>query len=183
MIDELTTDRLRLRPWQERDRALYAEMNADPIVMRYEAAMLTRRQSNVQADEIDALLCERGGLGMFASELRETGNVIGFTVVIAVDFDAHFAPATEIGWRLVPSAWRHGYATEAARALAKRAFEVLRLNEIVAFSVAGNARSRAVMRRLGMTHDLADDFDHPEIQAGSSLRRHVLYRLGAEDLK
>lgn len=181
VIDEVSTDRLRLRLWQKRDRGRYAEMNADPVVMRYEPAILTRRESDAQADGIDALLAERGGLGMFASELRGTGEVIGFTVVIAVDFDAHFAPAVEIGWRLVPSAWRQGYATEAARALASRAFEVLRLPEIVAFSVAGNARSRAVMRRLGMTHDLSDDFDHPEIQAGTPLCHHVLYRLRAAD--
>jgi ribosomal-protein-alanine N-acetyltransferase len=183
MIDQLMTDRLQLRRWQNRDRARYAEMNADPIVMRYEPAMLTRSRSDAQADEIDSLLSERGGLGMFASELRETNEVIGFTAVIAVDFDAHFAPATEIGWRLIPSAWRQGYATEAARALAKCSFEVLRLPEIVAFSVAGNARSRAVMRCLGMTHELADDFEHPEIAVGSPLRRHVLYRLKAENLR
>jgi RimJ/RimL family protein N-acetyltransferase len=183
MIDRLMTDRLQLRLWQDRDRARYAEMNADPIVMRYEPAMLTRQESDAQVDEINLLLSERGSFGMFASELRETKEVIGFTAVIAVDFDAHFAPATEIGWRLIPSAWRHGYATEAARALVKRTFEVLQLPEIVAFSVADNARSRAVMCRLGMTHDLADDFDHPEIEEGSPLRHHVLYRLKAENLK
>lgn len=183
MIDQVMTDRLRLRPWHDRDRARYAEMNADPIVMRYEPALLTRRESDAQADEINSLLSDRGGLGMFASELCETNEVIGFTAVVAVDFDAHFAPATEIGWRLIPSVWRRGYATEAARALAKRTFEMLRLPEIVAFSVADNARSRAVMRRLGMTHEHADDFDHPEIEAGSPLRHHVLYRLKAENLK
>jgi ribosomal-protein-alanine N-acetyltransferase len=33
------------------------------------------------------------------------------------------------------------------------------------------------MRRLGMTHDPADDFDHPKLREGHSLQRHVLYRL------
>ena len=50
--------------------------------------------------------------------------------------------------------------------------------EIVAYTAAGNARSRAVMRRLGMRHDEADDFDHPHVLDGD-LRRHVLYRLTA----
>ena len=43
-----------------------------------------------------------------------------------------------------------------------------------------NVRSRAVMERIGMTHDPADDFDHPNIAVGSPLRRHVLYRLSRE---
>ena len=33
------------------------------------------------------------------------------------------------------------------------------------------------MRRIGMTHDEADDFDHPRLPPGHRLRRHVLYRL------
>jgi hypothetical protein len=33
------------------------------------------------------------------------------------------------------------------------------------------------MRRLGMRHDAAGDFDHPRVVEGSPLRRHVLYRL------
>jgi RimJ/RimL family protein N-acetyltransferase len=42
-----------------------------------------------------------------------------------------------------------------------------------------NARSRRVMKRLGMTHDPAEDFPHPGIAAGDRLRPHVLYRLAA----
>ena len=83
----------------------------------------------------------------------------------------------EIGWRLARPAWGHGYATEAARAAAAFAFGTLGLDELVSFTTAGNERSRAVMRRLGMTHDPADDFDHPALAAGDPLRRHVLYRL------
>jgi ribosomal-protein-alanine N-acetyltransferase len=46
----------------------------------------------------------------------------------------------------------------------------------VAFTVPANIRSRRVMDRLGMTHDPADDFEHPRIAEGHPLRRHVLYR-------
>ena len=55
-------------------------------------------------------------------------------------------------------------------------FEELRLNEIVSFTVPHNVRSRRVMERLGMTHDPAEDFDHPLLPDGDPLRRHVLYR-------
>jgi hypothetical protein len=50
------------------------------------------------------------------------------------------------------------------------------LGEVVSFTSTVNDRSRAVMRRLGMTHDPADDFDHSRVPPGP-LRRHVLYRM------
>jgi RimJ/RimL family protein N-acetyltransferase len=83
----------------------------------------------------------------------------------------------EIGWRLDRHAWGHGYATEAARAAAGFAFTVLGLDELVSFTSDGNARSRAVMERLGMTRDEGGDFHHPNVPAGHALRPHVLYRL------
>ena len=52
-----------------------------------------------------------------------------------------------------------------------------RFDEIVSFTVPANTRSRRVMERLGMTHDPAEDFDHPRLPEGHPLRRHVLYRL------
>jgi RimJ/RimL family protein N-acetyltransferase len=95
-------------------------------------------------------------------------------------FDAPFTPAAEIEWRLVPEAWGRGYATESAGAALKFGFESRGLAEIVSFTVPANARSRAVMERLGMTRDRGDDFDHPRLPPGHRLRRHVLYRLSRE---
>lgn len=88
--------------------------------------------------------------------------------------------AVEILWRLARSSWGRGYATEAAREACRIAFEELRLKEIVSFTVPANQRSRAVMERIGMTHDPRDDFDHPKLAQGHPLRRHVLYRLRRE---
>jgi RimJ/RimL family protein N-acetyltransferase len=85
-------------------------------------------------------------------------------------------PAVEVGWRLAQPAWGHGYATEAARAATSFGFGELDLAEIVSFTTAANRRSRRVMERLGMTHDQADDFEHPQI-LGTPLAPHVLYRL------
>ena len=73
--------------------------------------------------------------------------------------------------------WRRGYATEAARAPGKDGFGRLGLGEIVAFTAAVNLPSQALMRTLGMTHDPAEDFDHPKMPADSELCRHVLYRV------
>jgi RimJ/RimL family protein N-acetyltransferase len=92
-----------------------------------------------------------------------------------VDPSFPFAPAVEIGWRLHPAHWGQGYATEAATASKDHGFAG-GLDEIVAFTAAGNVRSQAVMRRIGMVRDPAADFDHPALAADSPLRRHVLYR-------
>jgi len=81
----------------------------------------------------------------------------------------------ELGWRLARSAWGHGYATEAALAAAGYGFGVMGLPEIVAVTTAGNLRSQAVMQRIGMTSDPAEDFDDPDVDEGP-LRRYVVYR-------
>ena len=81
------------------------------------------------------------------------------------------------GWRLAAAHWGRGYATEAARAVLAHAWDAVGLDEVVSFTAAGNARSRAVMSRLGMKHDPAADFDHPRLPLGHPLRRHVLYRV------
>ena len=125
---------------------------------------------------------ERQGWGLWAPEHRATGRFLGFTGLARPTFKAPFTPAVEIGWRLSRTAWGHGFATEAARAAAAFAFDELGLEELVSFTAEPNARSRAVMRRLGMRHDPADDFDHPNVPKGD-LRRHVLYRLTASEWK
>jgi ribosomal-protein-alanine N-acetyltransferase len=120
---------------------------------------------------------DRIGFGLWAVEVAATGEFIGFTGLSPVSFDAHFTPAIEIGWRLARHAWGHGYATEAARAAIAFGFDVADLREIVSFTSKTNLRSQRVMQRLGMTHDPADDFDHPRLALTDPLRPHVLYRL------
>ena len=93
-----------------------------------------------------------------------------------------FAPAVEIGWRLARPFWRRGLAAEGARAAIDFGFGSLGLAEIVAYTYQGNARSRALMERLGMARDPAEDFLHPALDPGEPLAPHVLYRLSAPDI-
>ena len=176
MATTLTTDRLLLRHWRDADRAPFAAMNADPRVMEHFPAPLTRDESDALVDEFERRFDPRG-FGLWALERRDNRTFIGFTGLADVPWDAPFTPAIEVGWRLAPDAWGHGYATEAAREAVRFGFEDAGLDEIVSFTVLANLRSRAVMERLGMTHDPADDFDHPRLPATHPLRRHVLYRL------
>lgn len=178
-MQELRSERLLLRRWQADDRAPFAALNADPEVMRFFSRPLTRQASDRLAERIEADL-ERQGWGLWALERRATGRFLGFTGLANPTFDAPFTPAVEIGWRLARDAWGCGFATEAARAAAAFAFEELGLNELVSYTAEHNARSRAVMCRLGMRLDPAGDFDHPDVPEGG-LRRHVLYRLTASE--
>jgi ribosomal-protein-alanine N-acetyltransferase len=162
-----------MRRWRTSDREPFAALNADPEVMRYFAATMTREQSDAFVDNIEAAFDERGW-GLWA--LEADGTFIGYTGLQPVDFEAEFTPAVEIGWRLARDAWGHGFASEAAGAAAAFAFAELELDEIVSFTTAANARSRAVMERIGMTQDPAEDFDHPALPEGHEQRRHVLYR-------
>jgi ribosomal-protein-alanine N-acetyltransferase len=171
----LTTDRLVLRRWRDGDREPFAEMNADPAVMEHFPAPMSRTDSDTLVDRIEAHFDEHG-FGLWAVEVIETGEFVGFTGLSVPRFEAHFTPAVEVGWRLRRSAWGRGLASEAARRVLEYWFQDLSRPEIVSFTAVGNVRSRAVMTRLGMTHDPTDDFDHPLLAEDSPLRRHVLYR-------
>lgn len=169
------TARLRLRMWLPADREPFAKLNADPRVMEYLGGVLSRAESDAAVDRIEDHF-EKHGFGHFAIELRETGAFIGAIGPAMVAFEAHFTPCVEIGWRLGFEYWGRGFATEAARAVLQYCDETLHLREVVAFTVPANFRSRRVMEKVGMTHDPADDFDHPNLPEGHPLRRHVLYR-------
>jgi RimJ/RimL family protein N-acetyltransferase len=174
------TERLILRRWREADREPFYKLNSDPRVMEYFPAALTREESNALAEKIEAHFGERG-FGLCAAELKEEQRFIGFIGLAVPSFVAHFTPCVEIGWRLAGEYWGRGLATEGARRALRMAFEEMRLEEIVSFTVPENARSRRVMERIGMERDAAGDFDHPRLAEGHALRRHLLYRLKREN--
>jgi len=181
VVPELRTPRLLLRDWRESDLPAFAALNADPRVMEYLPALLSRPQSDAVAAHLQRGLEEKG-FGFWALEAAGRTPFIGFLGLSIPSFTAHFTPCVEVGWRLACDHWGHGYATEAARAAVRFGFEGLGLSEIVSFTVPNNVRSRRVMEKLGMRHSPVDDFDHPTLPPGSSLRRHVLYRLRPGEL-
>jgi RimJ/RimL family protein N-acetyltransferase len=176
----LRTARLRLRGWRDEDRAPFAAMNADPLVMEHFPAPLSRAESDALAERIERGFAEHG-FGLWAVEIAGGADFAGFVGLSVPSFEAHFTPAVEVGWRLARDAWGRGYATEAAREALRFGFAEAGLAEIVSFTAPANARSIAVMERLGMRHDGADDFDHPRLPPGDRLRRHVLYRLRRDE--
>jgi RimJ/RimL family protein N-acetyltransferase len=176
---QIRTARLLLRRWRQADRELFARLNADPLVMEQFPAVLNREESDAMANRIESQFNEVG-YGLWAVEALDQAPFIGFVGLSVPNFQAHFTPAVEVGWRLDRPYWGNGFATEAARAALADGFSRAGLTEIVSFTAPANERSIRVMERLGMTHDPADDFEHPRLPEGHRLRRHVLYRLSRD---
>lgn len=179
---ELRTKRLMLRRWRPEDRAPFAAMNADPRVMEHFPSLLSREESDTRVTGIEAHF-ERHGFGLWAVEIVGVAPFAGFVGLSIPGFQAPFMPCVEIGWRLAFEHWGRGYATEGATAALTFGFETLNLPEIVSFTVPANVRSRRVMKKLGMTHNPMEDFDHPVLPEGHPLRRHVLYRLRRDEIR
>lgn len=173
---EITTPRLIMRQWREEDLAPFAELNADPRVMEFFPSIMTREESDNLAERCSALITERGW-GIWALETRDEHKFIGFLGLHTPGYPLPFNPCVEAGWRLSAESWGKGLASEAAQAALRVGFNQLDLHEIVAFTALINLRSQAVMKRMGMTCDPQENFNHPVVAEGDRLQEHCLYRL------
>lgn len=176
----LETERLILRSWEDRDRAPLAAILGDPEVRRFYPSVLTREQTDTQ---IDFAIEKAAAVGFHfgAAELKSTGQLIGLVGLGHTPDETRAvirgAPLVEIGWQFAKSAWGQGLAPEGARARLGYGFDVVGLDEIVAFTYRGNLPSQRVMEKIGMTRDADADFWHPKLPPGHPLRPHVLYRI------
>ncbi|WP_199732467.1 GNAT family N-acetyltransferase [Frigoribacterium sp. PhB107] len=177
-----TTDRLLLRRWRDADREPFAALNADSVVMEFFPSTRTRAESDAMIDRMEQGF-DADGFGLWAVERRADHQLLGFVGLSRPSVDVvvggrPLADQVEIGWRLRRDAWGQGLAAEASREVLRTALDPdgLDLPEVVSFTAATNLRSRALMERLGLTRDPADDFEHPALPPGHRLRPHVLYR-------
>lgn len=161
-----------LRQWADSDFEPFAEMNSDPVVMRYLLTM-TRSESldvfNLLRSDLD-----RRGWGVWAVDVD--GVFSGMVGLHVPDYDLPFSPCTEVLWRFRKEFWGQGVAFEAAAKAVDFGFSNVGLDEIVSFTTPLNLRSIRLMERLGFGRDHQGDFDHPEVPEGNDFRRHVLYR-------
>lgn len=177
IVHQLQTPRLRLRQWKEKDLDAFAALNADEEVMEFLPMVLDYDESKEAASKYQNKI-EKNGWGFWVTEKLEDGAFIGLIGLNWVD-DLPIGECVEVGWRLVKEYWGSGYASEAARACLEFAFNTLNLEEVVAITTVNNLKSRAVMDRLGM-YDTGESFEHPQVDAASGLREHVVYKISRE---
>jgi RimJ/RimL family protein N-acetyltransferase len=152
----VTTPRLLLRTFRRDDLPVYAALNADPEVVRYLGGVPFSRE---YSDGIAEWAQERyaaEGLGLLAVERRDDGAFLG---MCGLHHHQAYPDEVEVGWRLAYEHWGHGYATEAATGWLDHAFGPLDLPRVISITDPPNARSLAVMQRLGMTFDHEADVE------------------------
>ena len=155
----LDTQRLTLRCWQEADRDAFAALHADPDVMWDEPDPLDRAASDAKFDRYIATF-DRHGFTRWALDSRD-GDFLGYCGLLPSRPAHPLGPHADVGWRLIRSAWGHGYATEAAEAALADAFTRCGLEEVIAYTAPDNLRSQAVMTRLGLRRDPSRDYSEP----------------------
>ena len=176
----LETERLILRPFEERDVDAYTETLQSDIV-RYSLRLPDT------VGRYEAWLSMAQMLGQWA--LRNTGNwalerkTDGAFVGRAGPFRPERAdwPGIEVGWTLHPDFHGQGYATEAGRAALAVAFDQAGYDEVWSLTATVNGPSRAVMERLGLRHVATQP--HPALDPASPISEHVFYRLTRADYR
>jgi RimJ/RimL family protein N-acetyltransferase len=171
-----------LRPFTDVDREPFFALNTHPEVVAALGTAPTRAESDAMVERYGEEL-DREGWGLWAVGVAGAAPFVGMVGLHRMNMALPCAPAVEVGWRLHPAAWGHGYATEAASASLRYGFDQGGLAEIVAITTTLNTRSQAVMERLGMVRDVGGDFDHPALPEDSPLRPHVLYRVTASQVR
>lgn len=165
-----------LRTWKKEDAESYFQINQNPKVIEFLRGSLTKEQVDYFIDGANQQM-DQYGYTLWATELKKTGELMGFIGLNYTDWPAHFTPAVEIGWRLDSQFWGKGYATEGAKASLEYGFNQCSLKEIVSFTVSDNTRSIHVMEKAGMMKDLRGDFAHPMLDPDHRLSKQVLYRI------
>jgi RimJ/RimL family protein N-acetyltransferase len=168
------TERLILRGWRDSDESPLFDICSDLRVMEFlgPPQSLTDVQVAIARRQV-----HQSTLGhcLWAIELRETEQMIGFCGIQPGPADTPIAGLPEIGWRLAYDQWGKGYAREAAAASLDWYWTNIVSTAIWAITVHNNDRSWGLMKRLGMQRHMDLDFDHPHVPDGSALKRHVTY--------
>lgn len=170
----METERLILRSWRYEDREFFAEMNGNRTVMKYFPATLSVDESNAFVDRINAEFDETG-FGLYAVEIKEIGEFIGYVGFHRFSFEAPFSPGWEIGWRISDRFWHKGYAAEAAKACLDFAREKHLCDKLYSFTALPNTPSENVMKRIGMSCE--GTFMHPALADDHWLKEHKLYSI------
>ena len=168
------SDRLGFRNWNESDLLPFTGLNSDPEVMEHFPKLLSLHETKEFIDRLHHHYLKFGH-NYFATEIRETGEFIGFIGLVYQDYPSKFTPAVDIGWRLKKSAWNKGFATEGAKRCLEFGFEQLKLEKIISTCTAKNTQSERVMNKIGMTK--IGSFKHPKLREYPNYENCICYQI------
>ena len=144
----IETERLILRQVDpDRDFDPWAKAMADEHTVRYLGTKPMNRAESWRSMAMAIGHWAIRGYGFFSLEHRETGDWIGRVG----PWYPEGWPAPEVGWTISPDHVGQGYATEAARASLRYAFETLGWAQVIHVIMEGNEPSVAVARKIGST--------------------------------
>ncbi len=162
----LQTARLNLRPFSEGDLDELAALMADETFMRFSLGVFSREKTAGFLEKV----CGRDREGLpsqFALILRSNEKLIGYCGFFLQTVDDK--EQLEIAYRLDPSYWGQGLATEAARSVRDHAFDDLQLPHVISLIHPENIASRRVAEKNGMVREKETIFrGFPTIVFGSS---------------
>lgn len=147
----LHTDRLRLRPFDDADAdALYALQSNAHVLRYWDAPPWTKRDRALTFINKCRKMAEDSTGARLAVDRLEDGAFIGWCSLTRWDPDYRSAA---MGYCFTQSAWGHGYATEAARAVLQWAYDTLNLNRVQAETDTRNAAAARVLEKVGFVRE------------------------------
>jgi RimJ/RimL family protein N-acetyltransferase len=148
-VPTLETARLSLRKLAESDAAQVARL-AGHREIAHTTISIPHPYSEPQALEwirkMNGQMSNPGDI-VFAATLRGNSELIGTVGLRAINSEHSHA---EMGFWIGVPYWRQGFATEAAAAVLRYAFENLRLNRVFAHHMVRNPASGRVLQKIGM---------------------------------
>lgn len=159
----LPTPRLALRRFEPGDLPWIQRLQADEQVMRYCGGTQDAAASAAFLHErVLAYYDEHPGLGVWATTLRSTGDLVGMHLLNHM----HGESLIQVGYLLAADAWGRGYASEMCLAVLRHGFAVVGLERIVAITDRDNLASQRVLTRSGLHHHGVRSFAHPKYASG-----------------
>ena len=173
-----TSERLGFREWKTTDVSRLYEIHSNPNVMKFFPTIPSLEETEAFIKRMQ-IQYKESGYCYFAVERLDTHECIGFIGLSYQTYDAEFTPCVDIGWRLDEAFWFNGYATEGAKACLRYAFNVLKLEEIIAVCPKVNIPSEKVMKNIGMKK--AFEFNHKALSNYPELECCVCYKINILD--
>lgn len=166
------SERLGFRNWNENDLTEFAKINADLEVMEHFPKPLTEKETREFIQRLKTHY-KKNGHNYFATEILDSGELIGFIGLAFQDYKTDFTPAVDIGWRLKKTAWGKGFATEGAKKCLEFAFTKLNLDNVISTCTVKNYKSENVMKKIGMKK--IGEFNHPKLKEYPKYEKCVCY--------